>query len=93
LFHASKIVDVIGVFPPEHGQWGAQASLIHSGLRFIWAEPSDWLFEVPNDWSMAERMLRIGVRFAMLDEPVVDYYPSRGWTPRAQVGERDPASR
>ena len=44
-----EIVDVIGVFPPEHGHWGAQASLIHSGLRFIWAEPSDWLFEVPND--------------------------------------------
>ena len=88
-----EIVDVIGVFPPEHGHWGAQASLIHSGLRFIWAEPSDWLFEVPNDWSMAERMLRIGVRFAMLDEPVVDYYPSRGWTPPAQVGEGNPASR
>jgi len=29
----------------------------------------------------------------MLDEPVVDYYPSRGWTRPAQVGERNPAPR
>jgi hypothetical protein len=71
--------EVIGVFPPEHSQWGTQASLIHAGLRFIIGEPSDWLFEIPNDWSMAERMLRIGVRFAMLEEPVADYYPTRLW--------------
>src|SRR5262249_42067681 len=68
----------IGAFPPEQDRWGAQASLIHSGLRFIWAEPSDWLFEVPNDWSMAERMLKIGVRFAVLHEPRVGFYPSQG---------------
>jgi hypothetical protein len=71
---------VLGVFPPELGQWGAQCSLLHAGLRFLPSEPSDWLFGVPNDWSLADRMLRIGVRFAMLDETVADYYPSRLWT-------------
>jgi Glycosyl transferase family 2 len=70
----------LGVFPPEHAQWGIQCSLLHAGLRFLPLQPTDWLFGVPNDSSLLERMLRIGVRFAMLDEPVVDYYPSRLWT-------------
>ena len=68
---------VLGTFPPELGQWGTQCALIHSGLRYMPLQPTDWLFGIPNDWSLAERMLRIGVRFAMLRAPVVDYYPSR----------------
>jgi hypothetical protein len=48
----------------------------------LWEDPSDWLFDVPNDWALANKMLRIGVRFAMLEEPVVDYYPSRLWGDR-----------
>jgi glycosyltransferase involved in cell wall biosynthesis len=70
----------LGVFPPEHAQWGIQCSLLHGGLRFLPLQPTDWLFRIPNDSSLLERMLRIGVRFAMLEEPVVDYYPSRLWT-------------
>jgi hypothetical protein len=35
----------------------------------LWEDPSDWLFDVTNDWSMADKMLRIGVRFAMLEGP------------------------
>ena len=73
---------VVGAFPPAHGQWGIQCSLLHSGLRYLPLQPSDWLFKVPNDWSWAERMLRIGVRFAMLEEVMVDYYPSQRWTDR-----------
>ncbi len=46
---------------------------------------TDWLFEIPHDWSLAERMLRIGVRFAMLDEIVTDYYPSLLWTDRPAI--------
>jgi hypothetical protein len=75
-------VDLLGVFPPRLAQWGTQAALLHAGLPSLWEDPSDWLFGVPNDWSMADKMLRIGVRFAMLEEPLVDYYPSRLWTDR-----------
>ena len=71
---------VFGTHPPQLGQWNLQCSLFHAGLRFMTLQPTDWLFGIPNDWSLAERMLRIGVRFAMTEESVVDYYPSVFWT-------------
>jgi hypothetical protein len=74
--------EFLGTFPPRHSQWGMQATLMHAGLRFLPLQPSDWMFGVPNDWSLAERMLRIGVRFAYTEQPVVDYYPSFAWTDR-----------
>jgi hypothetical protein len=73
---------LLGTFPPQLGQWGIQCSVIHAGLRFLALQPTDWLFGIPNDWSLAERMLRIGTRFAMLEQPVVDYYPSYWWSDR-----------
>ena len=79
--------EVLGAFPPALAQWGTQCSLIHAGLRYLPLQPTDWLFGIPNDWSLAERMLRIGVRFAMLEEPVVDYYPSQLWTDRPERRE------
>jgi hypothetical protein len=72
----------LGTFPPELGQWGLQAALLHAGLRFLPLEPSDWVFGIPSDWSLAERMLRIGVRFTMTDQPVVDVYPHHLWGER-----------
>jgi glycosyltransferase involved in cell wall biosynthesis len=72
----------LGVFPPGFGQWGMQGSLLHGCLRFMPLQPTDWMFGIPNDWSLAERMMRIGVRFSMLDEIVADYYPSAMWTDR-----------
>jgi Glycosyl transferase family 2 len=74
----------LGKFPPTMGHWGTQASLLHAGLRFLPMEPTDWVFGIPNDVSLLERMLRIGVRFSFLDEPVVDYYPSRLWSDEEQ---------
>jgi hypothetical protein len=74
----------VGVFPPVAGQWGMQAALLHAGLRFLPLQPSDWVFGVPSDVSLLDRMLRIGVRFSFLDEAVVDYYPSRLWSEREQ---------
>jgi hypothetical protein len=74
----------LGAFPPYSGQWNMQSSLLHRGLRFLPLQPSDWVFDVPNDVSLLERMLRIGVRFAMIDEPVVDIYPSRLWSGREE---------
>lgn len=76
---------VLGAFPPAHGQWGIQCSILHAGLGFLPLHPSDWRFGVPNDWSFAERLLRIGARFAQVERPVVDYYPSAFWGPEASA--------
>jgi hypothetical protein len=73
---------MLGTFPPQFAQWGIQCSLLHGGLRYMPLEPTDWIFRVPNDWGLADRMLRVGVRFAMLDEVVVEYYPSQLWKTR-----------
>ena len=72
----------LGGFPPAPGQWGIQCSLLHAGLRFMPLQPTEWLFGIPNDSSLLERMLRIGVRFSMTEDPVVDYYPSSLWSDR-----------
>lgn len=72
----------VGVFPPAYQQFGVQALLYHAQLGFFDMELADELFSLPGDWSLAERMLRCGVRFGMVDEVVTDYYPSRSWTPR-----------
>lgn len=69
----------LGTFPPTAGQWNLQASVLHRGLRFMSMQPTDWMFGIPNDWSLGERMLRIGVRFSMIEETVVDTYPSALW--------------
>jgi hypothetical protein len=76
----------LGTFPPVHSQWGLQASLLHAGLRFMPMQPNDWVFGIPNDSSLLERMLRIGVRFSLLEEPVVDYYPSSLWSNHGDRG-------
>jgi hypothetical protein len=67
----------LGRFPPELGQWGLQAALFHSGLRFFESELSDAIYEEPSDWSKCRRMLRAGVRFGMIDEVVVDKHETR----------------
>lgn len=71
----------LGSFPPRLGQFGWQASIFHAGLRFFEMELADSLFFSPGDWSLCRRMLRAGVRFAMLDDAVVDHYESR-FSPR-----------
>lgn len=63
---------VIGEFPPVLGQWGLQAAIYHSGLRFFESELSDAIYEEPSDWSKCRRMIRAGVRFGMVEEIVVD---------------------
>jgi Glycosyl transferase family 2 len=77
-------VERLGAFPPAFAQWGMQASLFQARLlEFLPLPLSDWVFEIPNDVSLMERMLRIGVRFSMLEETVVDYYPSTLWSDSA----------
>jgi hypothetical protein len=67
----------LGSFPPEYGQWGWQGALFHADLRFFEMELADALFSSPGDWSLCRRMMRAGVRFAMVDEVVADHYESR----------------
>lgn len=67
----------LGRFPPELGQWGLQAAIYHSGLRFFESELSDAIYEEPSDWSKCRRMLRAGVSFGMIEEIVVDKNETR----------------
>ena len=74
---------VLGRFPPENEQFGLQSTLYHAGVAEIFGlELTDWLFDLPYDWGLCQRMLRAGVRMGMVDEVSVDYFPSQWWTPR-----------
>ena len=66
-------------FPPQWGQFAWPAALVHSGLRFFERELVATHLDLPGDMYMLTRMLRVGVRFAMLDEVVLDYFPSTLW--------------
>jgi hypothetical protein len=66
-------------FPPDHECFAWPAALIHAGLRFFERELIASDLELPGDAYMLVRMLRAGVRFAMLDEILLDYFPSTLW--------------
>jgi glycosyl transferase family 2 len=76
----------LGEFPPRLGQWGLQAAIYHSGLRFFGLELTDALYEEPNDWSLCRRMLRAGVRFGIVDQVVVDKHESRRTAEQWEAG-------
>jgi Glycosyl transferase family 2 len=63
------------VFPPEFGHFGWQGALHHAALPFT-RELVAAQLGVPGDQWLMERMLRAGVRFAMFDGDVWDYFPS-----------------
>lgn len=85
----------LGAFPPgpsdpdwrENGlpyePWDGAASggaLFHAGLAGIFGrEYISGVLRVPGDYFRLERMVRAGVRFAMLDQVVYDYYPALLW--------------
>jgi hypothetical protein len=64
-------------FPPSHGQFTWAAGMYHSGLRFFERELFAAHLGLPGDWFLAERMLRAGARFGMLDAVLGDIYPSQ----------------
>jgi hypothetical protein len=64
-------------FPPSHGQFTWAAGMYHSGLRFFERELVAAELGLPGDWFLAERMLRAGVRFGMVDSVLGDTYPSK----------------
>lgn len=66
-------------FPPQPGRFSWAGALMHSGLRFFERELVAASLEIPGDMYLLERMLRSGVRFALLDDVVLDYLPSRRW--------------
>jgi hypothetical protein len=66
----------IGAFPPSLGHFGWQAAIFHKGLSFFETELADAIFGLPADWALCRRMLRAGVRFGMVEEPVTDYFSS-----------------
>jgi Glycosyl transferase family 2 len=66
-------------FPPQGGLFAWPTALVHGGLRFFERELVAAHLELPGDIYMLERMLRVGVRFAMLDRVVLDYFPSKLW--------------
>jgi hypothetical protein len=72
---------ILGEFPPRltHGGINRQASIRHAGLTFIASELGDALFGIPGDWSTVRRMMRIGVRIGMIEDVIVDHYPSKFW--------------
>jgi Glycosyl transferase family 2 len=66
-------------FPPRLGSFGWQGALVHGGLHFFERELVAADLDLPGDAYLLERMLRAGVRFAMLDGIVWDYFPSTLW--------------
>jgi hypothetical protein len=77
--HPDGTHELLGEFPPSYGRFGFQAALLHSGLRFMHMHLTDALFDLPNDWALCRRMIRVGVRIGMIDAVVGDYYPSSLW--------------
>jgi glycosyltransferase involved in cell wall biosynthesis len=72
--------EIRGVFPPETGRFGWQRAIQHAHIgRLFRYELAAALFDEPGDWHRARRMLRAGVRFAMVDAVVCDYYPTALW--------------
>jgi glycosyltransferase involved in cell wall biosynthesis len=67
---------VFGSFPPAHGHFSWASGMYHAGLRFLERELFAAHLRLPGDWFLAERMLRAGVRFGMLDKVLCDIYPS-----------------
>jgi hypothetical protein len=81
-----------GRFPPEWSHFNWQAAVYHAGLRIWELELAHALWEMPADWAMCRRMLRAGVRFGLVDDVVVEWFPSEDWGRPGQLGAGGPAA-
>jgi Glycosyltransferase like family 2 len=79
--HPDGAETTLSGFPPRLGTFSWAGALMHGGLRFFERELLAAHLEIPGDMYALERMLRAGVRFAMLDATVLDYFPSTLWEP------------
>ena len=77
--------EIIGRFPPTVHQFGWQCAVVHSGLRFLGRELVAALVRTSHDWFRVETMMRVGVRFGMVDDILYDYYPARSWQSETPV--------
>jgi hypothetical protein len=77
--HPDGTTKVLNSWPPELGGFGWQAALVHAGLGFMPMQLGSGALGAPGDWSLCRRMRRAGVKFANIDDVVVDYYPSLLW--------------
>lgn len=66
----------LGVYPPEHGQFGFQAAVHLAALRDFTLDLRSWLLDEPGDWNLCRRMLEAGVRIGWIDQVVTRYFPS-----------------
>lgn len=67
-------------FPPRQGCFSWGCAIGHAGLSYFERELFAAHLGVPGDMYALERMLRAGVRFALLEQVVLDYFPSSVWT-------------
>jgi hypothetical protein len=74
-------------FPPAYGHYTLQLAIYHAGLRFFQFEPIDTLYDEPNDWSLARRMVAAGVRFGKIDALVAYKYEDRPTPPIVPDGD------
>lgn len=78
-------------FPPAYGFYTLQLAIYHAGLRFFQFEPADVLYDEPNDWSLARRMVAAGVRFGMTDDLVAYKHEDRPSPPQLVARKRKEA--
>jgi hypothetical protein len=66
----------IGCYPPAHSQFGFQAALYMSAIRFFEYETSSWVLGEPGDWNLCRRMMAAGVRIGYTEKVVTTLYPA-----------------
>jgi hypothetical protein len=71
--------EIVNSWPPESHRFGWQAAIVHAGLGFMPMQLGSGALGVPGDWSLCRRMRRSGIKFTMVEDVVVDYYPSLLW--------------
>jgi hypothetical protein len=73
-------VEVLGRMPPGWGEFAFQAALVHGAVAKLFEyELHASMIINPGDMHRLNRMIRAGVSFSMIDDVVLDYYPSRLW--------------
>lgn len=66
----------LGVHPPQLGEFGFQAAIYLSSLRFFEHDAAAWVLNEPSDWNMCRRMLASGVRIGYLPQVVTTLHPA-----------------
>jgi len=68
---------VSGRWPPTYGEFGYQAAIYLTALRFFESDHRSWVLDEPADMVLRRRMMEAGVRMGWVDRVVSTYYPSR----------------